>query len=64
MKNNEQAKTLFTSMQVNTGTIKPAAPFTARQAYSDRRVPDPSSVQRSDRYPIPTFFEYRMRSSE
>jgi hypothetical protein len=64
MKNTEQARTLFTTAQVNTASIKPAAPLTARQAFSDRRAPDPSSVQRSDRYPIPTSFEYRMRSGE
>jgi hypothetical protein len=64
MKNNEQVRTVFTNAQANTGTLKPAMPFTARQAFTDRRAPDPSSVLRSDRYPIPTFFEYRMRSSD
>lgn len=64
MKNTETAKTLFNVAHANTGNLKPIAPFAARQASADRRAPDPSSVLRSDRYPIPTFFEYRMRTAE
>jgi len=48
---------------VSKASLKPAAPFEARQAFTGRRAPDPSSVLRSDRYPIPSFFEYRMRVS-
>jgi hypothetical protein len=64
MKNDRETRTLFKSAQADTGNAKPSAPFSARQAVTDRRAPDPSSVLRSDRYPIPTFFEYRMRASE
>ena len=63
MKNNDSAKNAFKDLQVNAAHSKPAAPFAARQAFTDRRAPDPSSVLRSDRYPIPSFFEYRMRVS-
>lgn len=64
MKNNEAVKALFNTAQTNIGNLRPVAPFTARQASTDRRAPDPSSVLRSDRYPIPNFFEYRMRAIE
>lgn len=63
MKNNESAKNLFTNVQASMAHVKPAAPFTAKQAFTGRRAPDPSSVLRSERYPIPSFFEYRMRIS-
>jgi hypothetical protein len=63
MKNNESVKTIFTNVQVSTANTKPEAPLTARQAFAGRRAPDPSSVLRSGRYPIPSFFEYRMRVS-
>jgi hypothetical protein len=62
MKNSEQARSLFTTVQTNTG--KPAAPFASQQSFSGRNRPDPSSVVRSDRYPIPALPEYRMRVSE
>ena len=61
MKSNETTKNIFANAQVSTASLKPAAPFEARQTFTGRRAPDPSSVLRSDRYPIPSFFEYRMR---
>jgi hypothetical protein len=64
MKQREQAKSFFTQAQSTTGSLKPEMPFTARQAYTDRRTPDPSSVLRCGRYPIPALSEYRMRLSE
>jgi hypothetical protein len=64
MKSNEQARAFFNAVPQSAGHTKPAAPFTARQAFEGRRAPDPSSVLRSDRYPIPTSFEYRMRTGE
>ncbi|HUQ96366.1 MAG TPA: hypothetical protein VM010_01790 [Chitinophagaceae bacterium] len=64
MKNNEQTRPVFANAQTAATSIKPAAPFTARQIFTDRGAPDPSSVLRSDRYPIPNFFEYRMRTGE
>jgi hypothetical protein len=64
MKSNEQARTFLNTTASNTGNTKPAAPFANRQAFMGRRAPDPSSVLRSDRYPIPTFFEYRTRTGE
>ena len=64
MKNNEQQKPFLNALQANAETTRPSAPFASRQAYSDRRAPDPSSVLRSDRYPIPAFFEYRLRTAK
>jgi len=62
MKQSEQSKTVFT--QVNNGSLKPEMPFIARQVATERRVVDPSSSLRSERYPIPVYSEYRMRISE
>ena len=63
MKKNGQTQTVYLPVQqINMGNTKPTAPITGRQPVIDRRSPDPSSVLRSDRYPIPSFFEYRMRS--
>lgn len=64
MKNGEQPKALLTTIQLNTVNGKPVAPFAAQQAFHGRHRPDPSSVVRSDRYPIPAFAEYRMRVNE
>jgi hypothetical protein len=62
MKQNEPVRALFTKAQANTGMVKPEAPAAARQSYTDHRAPDPSSVLRSERYPIPDSFEYRTRT--
>ena len=35
-----------------------------RQVATERRIVDPSSSLRSERYPIPVYSEYRMRISE
>jgi hypothetical protein len=65
MKNNEQTRAFFNAVPQNAGNTKPAAPFSSRQVFSGRgSAPDPSSVLRSDRYPIPAFFEYRTRTGE
>jgi hypothetical protein len=64
MKNIEQARALFTTAQTSASTGKPAAPFASHQSFNGRNRPDPSSVVRSDRYPIPELPEYRMRVSE
>jgi hypothetical protein len=64
MKQSEQAKNRFTQVHTSTGSLKPEMPFATRQVFSDRRAPDPSSVLRSGRYPIPAFSETRMRMSE
>lgn len=64
MKKDEPRKPSFASIRQNAVSARPVAPVATRQAVSDRRSPDPSSVLRSDRYPIPSFFEYRMRATD
>ena len=41
----------------------PVVPFTGHQAES-KKVLDPSSALRADRYPVPDFFEYRSSHHE
>lgn len=45
---------------------KPALPIiTTRQPVSERKKSDPSSASpKSERYPIPSFFEYRIKARE
>ena len=64
MKNNEAEKNFFSNAHTNGATLKPATQFITKQVLSERRVPDPSSVLRSDRCPIPTYLEHRMRMGE
>jgi hypothetical protein len=44
---------------------KPTAPVTGRQPLIERKTIDPSSSSpRGEHYPIPSFFEYRMKPRE
>jgi hypothetical protein len=62
MKKNNEIKNIYTTLQANPGSSKPTMPVTGRQTFlMESRHPDPSSVTRSDRYPIPSF-EPRMRA--
>jgi len=48
------------STMMNAG--KPAMPLLARQPFVDRKTSDPSSTSpKGERYPIPSFFEYRIK---
>jgi hypothetical protein len=48
---------------VNSG--KPTMPLSGRQPMVERKITDPSSASpRGERYPIPSFFEYRMKFRE
>lgn len=41
---------------------KPTMPMTGRQPLMERKTVDPSSsYPKGERYPIPSFFEYRMK---
>ena len=57
------SKNSMTVVHLAFGASKPVAPFTGRQIGSNK-VLDPSSTLRSDRYPIPTSFEYRYNPRE
>jgi hypothetical protein len=47
------------------GAGKPTMPASARPAGSGRKVSDPSSSSpKGERYPIPSFFEYRIKPRE
>ena len=49
----------FSSVQpVNTG--KPTMPL-GRQPIVERKISDPSSSPKCERYPVPSFFDYRSR---
>jgi hypothetical protein len=46
------------------GASKPVAPFVGKQLAGQQRANDPSSSLRTDRYPIPSSFEYRFNPRE
>jgi hypothetical protein len=49
-----------TVQAVNSG--KPTIPLTGRQPIIERKITDPSSASpKGERYPIPSFFEYRIK---
>ncbi|HEU4471757.1 MAG TPA: hypothetical protein VFR58_11770 [Flavisolibacter sp.] len=51
------------STVVNAG--KSSLPKTGRQAIAERKISDPSSASpKGERYPIPSFFEYRIKARE
>lgn len=64
MKQQEQSKSLFATPQLNVASLKPEIPSMARQGFLGRRASDPSSVLRSDRYPVPAFSDHRFRIGE
>jgi hypothetical protein len=43
---------------------KPTIPFIGRQPIIERKISDPSSASPKERYPIPSFFEYRVKPRE
>ena len=44
---------------------KPSIPLTTRQPIIERKTSDPSSASpKGERYPIPSFFEYRIKPRE
>lgn len=50
---------------VQTSSGKPTMPFNGRQPIMERKIADPSSgAPRGERYPIPSFFEYRIKARE
>jgi hypothetical protein len=59
-------------MTLTTNTIatqvvagKPTVPVTGRQPLIERKITDPSSAfPRGEHYPIPSFFEYRIKPRE
>lgn len=44
---------------------QPSVPSTGRNPMVERKISDPSSASpRGERYPIPSFFEYRIKPKE
>ena len=58
-----ESKNNMTVVHLAFGASKPVAPFTGRQIVN-KKVLDPSSSLRADRYPIPTSFEYLSDATE
>jgi hypothetical protein len=49
----------------NTVSGKPSMPLATRTMISEKRISDPSSsAPKGERYPIPSFFEYRIRARD
>jgi hypothetical protein len=47
------------------GAGKPTMPLRGRQPMVERKISDPSSTYpKGERYPIPSFFEYRIKAKE
>lgn len=47
------------------GNGKPSIPLTGRVPSVERKICDPSSSSpRGERYPIPSFFEYRIKPKD
>jgi hypothetical protein len=52
-----------TTQLMNAG--KPSMPLIGKQPVSERKTSDPSSASpKGERYPIPSFFEYRIKHKE
>lgn len=59
-KMNFSANAATVSRMVNAG--KPSMPLMVRQSFAERKTSDPSSTSpKGERYPIPSFFEYRIK---
>lgn len=58
-----EGKNNMTVVHLAFGASKPVAPFTCRQIVN-KKVLDPSSSLRADRYPIPTSLECRYDATE
>ena len=54
MKKVEQQKTTYNASAVNGSLGSPMPPATGLSAAASRRWADPSSAERSNRYPVPT----------
>jgi len=61
MLNTVTRKTTAATQTISAG--KPTLP-SGRQPIVERKFSDPSSSPKGERYPIPSFFEYRIKSRE
>jgi hypothetical protein len=58
----QKMMTTATSTTQLIGTGKPTIPLAGRQPIIERKLSDPSSSSpKGERYPIPSFFEYRIK---
>ncbi len=58
-------RTAASSPVQSAGNGKPSIPLTGRVPSVERKISDPSSsAPRGERYPIPSFFEYRIKPKE
>jgi hypothetical protein len=61
MQSNMNFRNSSSVQPVNAG--KPTMPL-GRQPIVERKISDPSSSPKSERYPVPSFFNYRSRPRE
>lgn len=59
-KMNATVNTITTFVQLG----KPAQPFIGKQPLIERKTADPSSSAKGEKYPIPSFYEYRVKPKE
>jgi hypothetical protein len=55
-------QTIATGSFVNAGTFCPQMPLSCTDKDNDRQRSDPASSTQPAKYPIPSFFEYRVKS--
>jgi hypothetical protein len=54
-----------TAVSLHARAGRPTVPLQGRQPIVERKISDPSSASpKGERYPIPSFFEYRIRPKE
>jgi hypothetical protein len=51
----------YTSISISSPV--PTAPIVRERPLDERKNCDPSSAHRTDKYPIPSFFDYRIKMS-
>lgn len=62
MKQTQSIRKISSVTYSNMGMAGPTAPIlVGNETYNRRNNPDPSSVHRTTKYPIPSFFEYRSK---
>jgi hypothetical protein len=64
MKTEKEGRELGAIMQQTFVAGKPVMPAAAESDKSNRKVADPSSSTRNNRYPVPSFFEQRFQRAE
>lgn len=59
-----QKTNLTTSLTSNVQIGKPTQPYQGKQRIIESKGSDPSSSTRVEKYPVPSFYEYRVKPKE